>query len=158
MRPGPKSFIDALALAVQRLIQMLDGCDGEWLYRPPAPDEWCVAQTVWHLGDVEARYRQRLERIVTEDTPQVPAIWPGPAPEPLPRIRHAVTVFEQERSRTVAFLTSLKPDAWQRGVHHATLGLSTLQKQVQALIDHDEEHLEQILQTFRMREAGRRSE
>ena len=158
MGPELKSIIDSLTSSVYRLTQLLDGFEGEFLYHSPAPDEWSIAQIVWHLGDVESRYRQRLERIVAEDTPQVPAVWPSPAPEPLPQVVNALAVFEQERGKTIAKLTRLTPDAWQRGVQHATLGSSTLKKQVQGLIDHDGEHLKQILRMMGRVEAGRLSD
>ena len=79
-------------------------------------------------------------------------------PDPLPQLSSAVAVFEHERAMTVAFLETLALGAWQRGAHLATLGSSTLLKQVQGLIDHDEEHLKQILQTLMMLEVDQRSE
>ena len=137
---------------------MIGGFDGELHFRPPAPDEWCIVEIVGLLGDIESRYRGRFERIVSEDTPQVPAIWPSPMPDPLPQLSNVVAVFEHERAKTVAFLETLALGAWQRGANHATLGSITLLKQVQGLIDHDEEHLKQILQTLMMLEVDQRSE
>jgi len=71
-------------------------------------------------------------------------------PDPLPLLPEALADFRDERARTVAFLSALAPEAWERPAHHATLGATTVRKQVQGLIAHDEDHLRQIVQAMQM--------
>jgi hypothetical protein len=145
--PSDAGVIASLALIPDRIAQLLVGVDDDTARRRPLPEEWCVVEIVVHLSDVECRYRARLERIVTEDNPRVPAIWPRSMPDPLPLLREALADFHNERTKTVTFLSALTPQAWDRPAYHTTLGATTLRKQVQGLIAHDEDHLNQIVQT-----------
>jgi hypothetical protein len=143
---GDAVLLASLASMPGRLAQMLTELDEEVARRCPLPEEWCVVEAVVHLADVEPRYRTRLERITAEDNLQVPAIWPRAMPDPLPSLPEALAHFGDERAKTVAFLSPLGIEAWERPAQHATLGATTLRKQVQGLIEHDENHLRQIVQ------------
>ena len=147
------ALVASLASIPDKIAQMLADADEKIARRRPSPEEWCVAEVVVHLGDVEPRYRARLECIVTEDAPQVPAIWPRSMPDPLPLLSEALANFRNERAKTVAFLSSLSPEAWERPAHHTTLGATTVRKQVQGLITHDEDHLNQIVQTIELADS-----
>lgn len=142
------STLLALASGPTRLAQLLADLGEDAAHRRPSPEEWCVVEVVVHLGDVEPRYRARLERIASEDNPQVPAIWPRPMPDPLPPPDEALAYFRDERTRTVDFLSTLEAGAWDRRAHHATLGATTLLEQVRNLIEHDDNHLHQIVQAI----------
>lgn len=145
---GDTVLIAFLSSMPERIARMLADVDEDVARRRPLPEGWCVVEVVVHLSDVEPRYRARLERIVTEDAPRVPAIWPRSMPDSLPLLREALGNFRDERARTVARLSALAPQAWERPAHHVTLGTTTVRKQVQGLIAHDEEHLNQIVQTI----------
>lgn len=147
---GDTALIASLASMPERIARMLADVDEDIARRRPLPEEWCVVEVVVHLSDVEPRYRARLERIVTEDAPQVPAIWPRPMPDPLPLLREALKDFRDERAKTAARLSALSLQAWERPAHHATLGATTVRRQVQGLIAHDEDHLNQIVQTIEL--------
>ena len=114
----------------------------------PAPDEWSVAETIFHLSDIEPQYRARLKRMVMEDSPQVPAIWPSPIPDPLPPLEESLQKFHDERAITVDFLSSLQDETWKRQADHATLGTVTIHGQVQNLLSHDEENFYQVIDTL----------
>ncbi len=102
-------MIDSLASMPRKIRQMVGDSDVEKACMLPGRDQWCLIEILVHLGDIEARYRSRLERILSENTPQVPAIWPSPMPDPLPRLHDVLAVFQHERAKTVAFLSSLAP-------------------------------------------------
>ena len=147
---GDTALITALASVPDRIARMMAEVDEDTARRHPSPGEWCVVECVIHLSDVEPRDRARLERIASEDNPQVPAIWPRPMPDPLPLLREALADYRDERANTVEFLSTLAPSAWERPAVHATLGTTTLRRQVQGLLDHDEDHLYQITQTVKL--------
>ena len=147
-------LIDSLTIVPHRIKQILSNLDEDMAHRHPTQDEWCIIEILVHLGDVESRYRGRLECILSEDSPHVSSIWPNPMPDPLPSYSDALAIFRYERTKTIDFLSNLAPEKWQRTVYHATLGPSTLLKQVQGLIDHDEDHLNQIVQTLRSIRGG----
>ena len=144
------ALIASLASTPYRIAQMLADVSKDVARHRPLPEEWCVVEIVIHLSDVEPRYRTRLKRIVSEDAPQVPAIWPRPMPDLLPLLPEALANFRGERAKTVALLSALAPEAWERPAHHVTLGATTVRKQVQGLIAHDEDHLRQVAQTMQM--------
>jgi hypothetical protein len=141
------ALIALLASMPDKITQMLADVDESVARHCPSPEEWCIIGVVVHLSDVEFRYRARLERIVAEDNPRVPAIWPRSVPDPLPLLREALADFHNERVKTVTFLSALTPQAWDRPAYHTTLGTTTLRRQVRSLIAHDEDHLNQIVQT-----------
>jgi hypothetical protein len=139
-------LITSLSISPDKIIQLVEGHDHEIIRRHPAPDEWSVVKTVFHLSDIEPQYRERLKQIVEEDMPEVPAIWPSPFPDPLPSLLKSLNCFHTERAITVNFITALPPGVWERKAHHATLGTVTIRDQVQSLLSHDEEHLCQIIE------------
>ena len=151
---GHGVLINSLTIMPDRITQMLGDLDEEVAHHRPEQEEWCIVEILVHLGDVESRYRERLGRIVSEDSPHVPSIWPIQMPDPLPPFCDAFAIFQHERTKTINFLSNLAPNEWQREVHHATLGPSTLRKQVQGLIAHDEDHLNQIGLTLRSIAGG----
>ncbi len=150
MESGDVVLIISLASAPDRILREIAEIGEDTACRRPSPNEWCVIEVVVHLGDVEHRYRARLKRIASEDNLQVPAIWPRSMPEPLPALSEALASFGDERAETVAFLSALASKAWERPAQHATLGATTICKQVQGLIAHDENHLNQIMQTIEL--------
>ena len=147
-------LIKSLTIMPHRITQTLDDLDEDMVYRRPEQNEWCIVEILIHLGDVESRYRGRLGRILSEDSPKVPSIWPSPIPDPLPSFPDAFAIFQHERTKTIDFLSNLEPEEWQREAYHATLGPSTMLKQVQGLITHDEDHLNQIIQALKSIRGG----
>ena len=53
--------------------------------------------------------------------------------------------FAARRAETLAFLAGLGQRDWGRPLVHQTYGPSKLRDQVQALVTHDNDHLEQIV-------------
>jgi len=113
--------------------------------RQASPGSWSPIEVVSHLLDVEARYRARLQRIVTEEQPSVPDILPPeagyPATGELPQLLEA---FATAREETLSFLKGLSAGEWQRRATHPTWGELTLRFFVQHLVEHDTEHLNQL--------------
>ncbi len=144
------TLIALLACMPGRIAQMLADVEEDIACHRPSPEEWCIVAVIVHLSDVEPRYRARLRHIASEDTPQVPAIWPRSMPDLFPLLGETLASFRDERAKTVAFLSALAPEAWERPAHHLTLAATTLRNQVQGLIAHDEDHLNQIVQTVEL--------
>jgi uncharacterized damage-inducible protein DinB len=137
-------LLAALASApddVRRLVQAVDEASA---HRRPSPDEWSLAEVLAHLADVEGRYLARLKRVVDEDRPHVPYIHPDETVyEPSVPAGELLVDFEQRRDETLVFLEGLSAGAWQRKAVHETWGAVSLRALVQALVDHDTNHLQQ---------------
>jgi uncharacterized damage-inducible protein DinB len=126
---------------MRRLVQAADEASA---HRRPSPDEWSLAEVLAHLVDVEGRYLARLKRVVDEDCPHVPSIHPDETVyEPAVPPGELLAQFGQCRDETLVYLRRLSAGDWQRKAVHETWGIVSLRSLVQALVDHDTNHLQQ---------------
>jgi hypothetical protein len=138
-------LIDALAATPRDLARMLRPLSDADARRRPAPDAWCIAEVVAHLGYVEERCLARLRQVVAEANPSVEYIEdPGGHAIDAP-LAELLETFSTRRAATVAFLGGLDQRDWGRPLVHATIGPTRLRDQVQTFVAHDNEHLEEIL-------------
>ncbi|HVF31713.1 MAG TPA: DinB family protein [Acidimicrobiales bacterium] len=101
------------------LTRFLPGEDGRAvLRRRPAPEVWSALEYATHVRDVLAFYRQRVERVLTEDRPELHAVGFGSRPE---EDAHAGSDPEVvagelsvEASALAALLEGLDEAGWQR--------------------------------------------
>lgn len=129
------------------------------LHRRPTPGEWSVGDVLSHLSDVEQRYLKRLQRLIDEDNPAVPWFGPDETTHDLTAsLDDLLAEFTRRREDTLDFLSALKPGQWQRPAVHRTLGPTTLRFLVQYLLEHDIEHLNQIIDIQQQFKAARRSQ
>jgi uncharacterized damage-inducible protein DinB len=113
----------------------------------PAPDQWSIAQIMSHLVDVEWRYLMRLQHVVETEKPYLPVILPDEtAYDPQADPVSLLAQFEQRRGATIAFLQAISRADWQRAAVHETNGETRFRYLVQHLVDHDTEHLNQIVE------------
>ncbi len=119
----------------------------------PLPAEWSPAQILCHLLDSERPvHRARLERILAEDTPFLvdpPPAWGQPGSmicdsDGLSLARQ----FTAERLETLAWLRTLRPEAWHRPARHSIFGATTLLEMAHFTAQHDRLHINQLCQTL----------
>ena len=121
----------------------------------PADGEWCAAEIVAHLCDIETRYRERFEQVLSEADPDLPPLLPRPeAYDPAAPLAGLVVRFAAERQATLTRLRTLPPGDWQRPATKRGQP-TTLRWLVQGLVEHDTEHLTQLA-TVRQRLEARR--
>ncbi len=139
-------LLEALASMPKDLAFMLRRADETAVHLRRTPDQWSVADVLVHLTTIESLYLARLQRIVVEERPYLPYLHPETRPEPsqIP-LAELLTSFNNARSQTLNYLQSLKAGAWQRPAVHETLGETKLRYMVQLLVEHDTEHLNQIV-------------
>lgn len=147
-------LLQALAATPPDLRLMLGKVDGAAASHSPAPSQWSIRQLLEHLLDVEVRYLARLQRVVNEDKPFLPAIHPNAAAAPITPCPLLLVQFEAARAQTVTFLQDLPPGSWQRPALHETLGATKLRFLVQMLVDHDTEHLSQLIEIQQLIRRG----
>lgn len=145
-------LLKALAATPKDLARMLRGVS-EPTARPAA-DQWSAAEVTNHLADVEVLFLARLRRVAEQDRPDLPAIHPDES-----RFDRQATPaellarFEAARAETLLFLEELPAGVWQRKGVHETRGEVSLRFLVQFLVDHDTNHLNQIVQLKEGRHA-----
>lgn len=128
------------------LQRLLGGMEATAVSGRPAPDQWSIGDVVNHLIDVEERYLARLQRVVEEERPFLDPIHPD-------ETGHDVTAdadrllrrFSQARAETLSYLRDRSLKEWQRPAVHPTWGETTFRFLVQGLVDHDTEHLNQLV-------------
>lgn len=140
-------LLQALASTAADLTYILKGIENQENGRLQQRDSWTLNEVLGHLVYVEGRFQERLRRVVEERNPTVPAI----LPEDTPFNRELETAallnqFKESRAQTIAFLKSLSPGQWQRPAVHERTGKTTFRFLVQLLIEHDIEHMNQIVQ------------
>jgi DinB superfamily len=139
-------LMEALAATPRDLARLLRPVSAAAALLRPAPDQWCIADVVAHLGTNELRHQERLRLIVEQDNPRVPYIHPDESAHDLTRTLLSLQEeFAARRAETLAFLADLGQRDWGRPLVHETRGPSRLREQVQGLVDHDSAHLEQIV-------------
>jgi uncharacterized damage-inducible protein DinB len=112
----------------------------------PAQGEWHIKDIIAHLGNIEPRFRARLQRIVSEDNPQVASMGPDESAHHVQQpVAALIDAFAAERDSTVAWLGTLTQAQWLRVCTHESFGVTRLRKHVEILIGHDNEHLAQIV-------------
>lgn len=105
---------------------------------------WQSIDVINHLAFVETPYLKRLKRVIEEDEPQVTYIHPDLLEGEAQSMGSMLQLFDGVRGETVEYLKELPAGAWQRTAIHETWGRVTLTQLVSALIEHDQEHLNQI--------------
>ena len=139
-------LMEALAATPRDLARMLRPVDAATALARPTPDDWCVADVVAHLGYIEPLYLARLRRIAEQDNPYEPYLHPDADAHDLTRpLSELFDEFAARRAETLAFLAGLGQRDWGRPLVHQTYGSSKLRDQVQGLVTHDNDHLEQIV-------------
>ncbi len=139
-------LLEALAATprdVERMLRRMDENSASWR---PEKGAWCMLEVAAHLGEVESLYLARLQRVVVEDNPYEQAIVPDIRMHDLGRsLAENVAVFAERRGLTCDFLGTLSQRAWGRPLVHEVVGPTRLRDQVQALVAHDNEHLNQLV-------------
>jgi uncharacterized damage-inducible protein DinB len=149
-------LMEALAATPRDLARMLRPVDAATALARPTPNDWCVADVVAHLGYIEPLYLARLHRIAEQDNPREPYMHPDTSAHDLTRpLSELFDEFAARRAETLAFLAGLNQRDWGRPLVHATIGPTKLRDQVQALVTHDNDHLEQIVTLRERLEAAR---
>lgn len=112
-----------------------------------APDQWSISDILNHLISVEIRYLTCLQRVAEEDSPTLPFILPDPANHDLTALLDDLLAhFTEVRTQTLNFLKPLPSGVWARHATYADGRKTSFRYLVQALVDHDTEHLNQLIE------------
>ncbi|HEX5826642.1 MAG TPA: DinB family protein [Candidatus Limnocylindrales bacterium] len=149
----------ALATGPRHLEDALAEHDDEALARPPAPGEWSARETLEHLLYAEELFARRIERLLSEDGPDLAAaaVWAETPPsdegtastgDPASTLLARITGL---RAATVARLRVLDDDAWARSGVHAEWGRVTVLGQAAYFARHAASHQAQLAAAARGR-------
>lgn len=158
----PGTILAALATGPGRIAAAIGGIDDEALARPPAAGEWSVREGLEHLLFAEQLMAERVERLLTEDDPDLAAraVWSETPPSDEGSVRTgepASALFGHYRAlrhATVDRLSGLDDAAWGRGGRHAEWGHVTILSQAGYFARHEASHLAQVTAAAQGRVPG----
>ena len=148
--------IDALRSAaadMQRAIQSLPPA----ALTAPLDNGWSIIDVIGHLVAIDQMMWDRLKLMIAEDNPAVV----GRVPESIFKgqnitAQQALDTWVSMRQELCQWLTDLPAGALNRHATHNERGRITLRTEVQIMVDHDTEHLNQILTMRQQWEAQAR--
>jgi len=130
------------------LSSLLVGFPEEALGRRPAPDAWSVTEIICHLRDVEEFYLGRVQFILANRDPALPAFdpdrWVLERQYRRCACRPALEAFAARRQDSMSVLEAVAGDAWERGGAHSQRGWMTVRRIVHGWAKHDLEHADQV--------------
>jgi FMN phosphatase YigB (HAD superfamily) len=115
------------------------------------PGEWCLVEIMCHLRDVEQDINHtRLQAILKEENPFIAGVVSDDWVEERQYARQdgktALEEFTRARLQTLDFLSRLGAE-WARPARHAIFGPTTLRELVKFIVEHDQAHIRQTLET-----------
>ncbi len=122
--------------------------------KKPNPNEWCLAEIMCHLRDVEAEVNlPRLQKVISEINPFIPGKdtdpWANERQYILQDCLEARDSFIASRIELLSILHNLELDKWQRPARHAILGPTHIQELAGIIASHDRLHIQQAHQVIK---------
>lgn len=119
----------------------------------PEPGEWCLAEILCHLRDVEAEVNlPRYQKVIRETDPFLPGMVTDPWADERQYICQdgpsALAEFSKARLEALALLEDLEPEDWHRPARHAIFGPTDLKELTSINAGHDRLHLQQFHRTL----------
>jgi FMN phosphatase YigB (HAD superfamily) len=135
--------------ALSSLCNLLD--DQQWTNHPQ-PGEWCPAEIICHLRDVDIEVNiPRLQKMLAEDNPFLTGMdtdrWIEERRYHFQDGPLALQSFVAARMNLLLLLDAIKPQGWQRTARHSIFGRTELSELVGFIAGHDRLHIQQLLQT-----------
>jgi len=110
--------------------------------------QWSLSDILNHLTSVEIRYLARLQRVAEETNPTIPIIHPDSENHNLDTSLETLLVqFTQARAQTLDYLRPISSGIWARKATFEDGRTTSFRYLVQMLVDHDTEHLNQLIET-----------
>lgn len=130
------------------LASLLRGIPDEVVRRKPAPEKWSILEIACHLRDVERLFLERYAKMASQDRPALRMINQDELAVALKYTQDDPTValgeFRALRAETVALLSALAHQSWQRIGLHPKRGEFSIAAQADLHVHHDANHLDQI--------------
>ncbi len=125
----------------------------QWLIQPK-PGEWCLAEIVCHLRDVENEVNlPRLKKILEDNNPFLPGMDTDPWAVERQYISQdclqALDAFVLARKELLYHLSRIEIEDWGRTARHAILGPTRLREMINIIASHDRLHVQQAQQAIK---------
>ena len=134
---------------LRHLLQGLDSDAKVWDFRPN-PERFTLREVLAHLADYDDVSRERFQRIINEDSPELPnwdedeAVITGnyAAADPLATLARLAA----SRQQLGEFLAARAEEDWARTASRPQAGRHTLEEGAILLVAHDTYHVQQVVE------------
>ncbi|MCO5177357.1 MAG: DinB family protein [Thermomicrobiales bacterium] len=134
------------------LLDLIQGYDDADLQRAAAGGGWGSVEIFCHLRDADALATERIQRILSEDEPYIPAVdetlWPIERDYASQNARAALDEFDAIRQHFVTTLETLTANQLDRRGYHEDHGEQTVREYIDNAIQHDADHRQQLLEVL----------
>lgn len=139
--------IESNALVFSYLLRDVAEDSPRWDARPDA-ERFSLREMVAHLLDYDTICRERFERMIREDEPELPnwdedeaaAHYSGRNP------LHDLEHLQESRRMLAAWIEGLSEDEWQRTGSRPGVGKFSVEQGVSLMLGHDSYHLRQAVE------------
>jgi hypothetical protein len=112
-------------------------------------EEWSAKEQLAHLWAMERVYIAWVRRALAEDDPDLTGVRGEPVAIPIERanahtVAELLDVLAEERSRTEAFIRSLRLEDFERTARQPMFGRLTVMQWLRSFYRHDRMHTDQI--------------
>jgi len=152
---NPMGVVSLLAANANNLNKLVNGLSEERLSLRPAQQDWSIREHIAHIYDTEEMMETRVERMLSEDNPQLQMLKPFETAENQagrPASTHdMLAAFLEMRARFVIRLETLSLRDFYRTGWHTEFGRITILRQLAYIANHEQTHfpgIEQILNGF----------
>jgi uncharacterized damage-inducible protein DinB len=141
----PATVLAALETMPAALHAAIDGLSEAQMTASPAPGEWSLRETIFHLLMAQGVLVARTQLLLTEAHPSLAsqAVWTFKADEDV-STGALVAQFEAVRRDLLATLGGIPYDAWLRSGWHTEFGEVTLLQQASYFAKHERYHQPQL--------------
>lgn len=116
-------------------------------------ENWSVVEVVCHLRDAEERNLERIHLMRTQEMPLLAGYdqeaWAKERNYAAASLGEAILEYLKFRAATIAELTALAPEDWERRGRHSEMGEISIINYAHHLAVHDSVHLAQIARQLR---------
>jgi hypothetical protein len=141
-------LIERLAATPARIAQAISGWTEAQLRAAPADSEWSAAEILAHLRATDDILAFRAFMILARDNPPMASFderrWAEVAGYGQADVHASLEVFRLRRAELATMLRHAAPGDWERTGAHEERGPITLLDVIQSVVEHEEEHCEQL--------------
>ena len=141
-------LISDIGEAPRRFRSAVSGLNDQQLDTPYRPDGWTVRQVIHHVPDSHLNAYIRFKLALTEDHPTIrpylEALWAELPEAKSAAIEISLVLLEALHARWVLSLQKMRPEDFQRTIHHPESGTMTLDTVLQLYAWHGKHHAAHI--------------
>jgi uncharacterized damage-inducible protein DinB len=146
------TIIERLKSHPEEIRSLTNGLTDDQRKQRPAEGRWSLHELTMHLCEVQDVLIERVARMLTEDKPAISPYKPSEAQEKGSHLTRnfdkRLKEFELQRTTLASLLETFTDEQWHLEGQHPEMKSYTIEKAMEALMRHEEHHLNQMFNVF----------